>query len=842
MFRRVRAFRPSRFSLPLLTMTLLVSFLCLLCAGDFDAATASSLQGEMPQPSAAQEKADPAKTTSQKADLVVAQEDELAYVHAIQEDIRRRLGESMDNVELDLIMEGSDFSGTRPSAVRWDGDGSRLWFRWKRWDKEELSTFEYDPVSRDLRQLTDEEAERIPPQNAVWDRERNRALWTVRDSLVVYDSHAKTTKPLLARVNGARPTMFAPDGSVAVISYDRNLFAIPVVGSEQAPLLRQLTDIRDGQPPKEGPPNDHQRWLREQQLALFDVLQRAEEERLEQREESERGRAKPLYLAGWRAAGLRPDPTLTWVAVQQVKPASEAKTADVPNYVTASGFTEDLRTRTKVGDELSESRVGIIDIVSGAVAWADLGLEDRKVSISGGVWSPDGSRLLVHVRAQDNKDRWFAVLTPTVADADDSQKVNVDVSLVAHDHDEAWIGWSVASGYGWLPDSDGIYFISERGGTMHLYTVPVAGGEPVALTSGDFEVFNPRLTHDKSAFIFEASIPSPFEVQAYRLPIGGGAPEQLTSGLGRMDVTLSPDGAWIAGVGSKGNQPWELYLREADGAGTGLQVTESASPAFESYDWIDPEVVHFTAQDGTEVPARIYKPDSPHPQRPAVIFVHGAGYLHNVHHYWSSYSREYTFHHLLMERGYTVLDIDYRGSAGYGRDWRTAIYRYMGDKDLSDHVDGASYLVEEHGVDADRIGLYGGSYGGFITLMAMFTAPETFAAGASLRPVTDWAAYNHSYTSNILNAPVDDPESYTQSSPIYFAENLTGALLICHGLVDTNVHAQDTIRLAQRLIELRKENWEVALYPVENHGFRHASSWYDEYRRILGLFEQNLKD
>jgi dipeptidyl aminopeptidase/acylaminoacyl peptidase len=471
------------------------------------------------------------------------------------------------------------------------------------------------------------------------------------------------------------------------------------------------------------------------------------------------------------------------------------------------------------------------------------------------MWNPDGTKLLVQARSQDNKDRWFAILTPSAVEPDDSSepgaagedtpespRLTVDVELIAHDRDDAWIGWSVAGGYGWMPDGESIYFVSERDGTMHLYSVRAGGGEPVALTTGDYEVFSPRLTRDRSAFIFEASIPSPFEVQAYRLPVGGGEPEQLTSGLGRMDVTLSPDGEWIAGVGSKGNQPWELYVKRATVAGPGERITDSASPAFKSYDWLDPEVIHFTAADGTQVPARLYKPARPHPQRPAVIFVHGAGYLHNVHHYWSSYSREYTFHHLLMERGYTVLDIDYRGSAGYGRDWRTAIYRYMGDKDLSDQVDGARYLVEEHGVAADRIGLYGGSYGGFITLMAMFTAPETFKAGAALRPVTDWAAYNHGYTSNILNTPVDDPEAYTRSSPIYFAENLAGALLICHGLVDTNVHAQDTIRLAQRLIELRKDNWEVALYPVENHGFRQSSSWYDEYRRILKLFEGNLKD
>ena len=221
--------------------------------------------------------------------------------------------------------------------------------------------------------------------------------------------------------------------------------------------------------------------------------------------------------------------------------------------------------------------------------------------------------------------------------------------------------------------------------------------------------------------------------------------------------------------------------------------------------------------------------------------MHGAGYLQNAHKYWSTYFREYMFHNLLASRGYVVLDVDYRASSGYGRDWRTAIYRHMGGKDLEDIVDGAKYLVAAEKVDPKRIGVYGGSYGGFITLMAMFTTPDVFAAGAALRPVTDWAHYNHGYTSNILNVPQKDAEAYRKSSPIYFAEGLKGALLICHGMVDTNVLFQDSVRLAQRLIELRKENWELAAYPVENHGFTEETSWADEYKRILKLFEDNLR-
>ena len=221
--------------------------------------------------------------------------------------------------------------------------------------------------------------------------------------------------------------------------------------------------------------------------------------------------------------------------------------------------------------------------------------------------------------------------------------------------------------------------------------------------------------------------------------------------------------------------------------------------------------------------------------------MHGAGYLQNVHYWWSNnYPREYMFNNLLADKGYTVIDIDYRGSAGYGRDWRTGIYRFMGGKDLDDEVDAAHYLVKELGIDSTRIGMYGGSYGGFMTLMAMFTAPDVIKAGAALRPVTDWAHYNHGYTANILNEPFNDSIAYAKSSPINFANGLKNHLLICHGMVDQNVNFQDAVRLNQRLIELGKDNWSMAVYPAEDHGFVEPSSWTDEYKRILHLFDMWL--
>ena len=272
------------------------------------------------------------------------------------------------------------------------------------------------------------------------------------------------------------------------------------------------------------------------------------------------------------------------------------------------------------------------------------------------------------------------------------------------------------------------------------------------------------------------------------------------------------------------------------------RLTTSTSDAYRARTWLKPRIVRIPASDGVQVPARIYTPQEmgAQPNGAAVIFVHGAGYLHNVHDFWSSYSREYAFNQFLASKGYVVLDVDYRASAGYGRDWRTAIYRWMGGRDLQDHVDASKYLNAQFGISPERVGLYGGSYGGFMTLMALFTAPKSFGAGAALRSVTDWAHYNHGYTGGILNLPQNDTLSYRRSSPIFFADGLEDPLLMAHGMVDTNVHFQDIVRLSQKLIELGKTEWELAVYPVEDHGFVRPDSWTDEYRRIYELFERTI--
>jgi dipeptidyl aminopeptidase/acylaminoacyl peptidase len=290
------------------------------------------------------------------------------------------------------------------------------------------------------------------------------------------------------------------------------------------------------------------------------------------------------------------------------------------------------------------------------------------------------------------------------------------------------------------------------------------------------------------------------------------------------------------------SRPPDLYLAANRAGAEPVRLTTSPSAEFLAFPWKQPALVQIPASDGLSVPAHMYTPADmgAQPNGAAVIFVHGAGYLHNVGNFWSQYPREYMFNQYLAKHGYVVLDVDYRASAGYGRDWRTAIYRWMGGRDLQDHVDASKWLTTTYGIPGSRIGIYGGSYGGFMTLMALFTAQDYFGAGAALRSVTDWAHYNEGYTSAILNRPQDDTLAYRRSSPIYFASGLKSPLLMAHGMVDVNVHYQDIVRLEQRLIELGKTGWTLASYPVEDHGFVRPSSWTDEYTRIFDLFERTI--
>lgn len=448
-------------------------------------------------------------------------------------------------------------------------------------------------------------------------------------------------------------------------------------------------------------------------------------------------------------------------------------------------------------------------------------------------WNHDGSQAAVMLEAWDNKDRWIASVDFAGKQLQSQHRLT----------DEAWINYT-HNEFGFLPNSDTLWYQSEQDGYAHLYVQPLAG-QARQLTRGQYVTETPQVSADGQFIYFSANISHPGVYEIYRVHTAHGTVEQLTELGGINNFSLSADESQLLITHSSALRPPELY-RQTIGEATAQQLTQTSTEAFRAVQWNAPSIVAIPSRHVDEpIYTRVYYPADYDPQRaekyPAVVFIHGAGYLQNAHAGWSNYQREFMFHSMLTEQGYVVLDLDFRGSKGYGRDWRTAVYRQMGTPEVEDLQDVVRWAGANAHVDTDRVGAYGGSYGGFLTFMALFKEPGLFKAGAALRPVSDWAHYNTGYTSNILNLPDDDPIAYRRSSPIYFTEGLRDQLLILAPMVDDNVFFQDVVRIVQRLIEQENDNFETAIYPVEPHGFRQPSSWLDEYRRIFKLFERTLK-
>jgi dipeptidyl aminopeptidase/acylaminoacyl peptidase len=674
------------------------------------------------------------------------------------------------------------------------------------------------------------------------------------------------------------------NGALTQLTRSNDEEALPQWGSDGALVWRvgnnwyrwdgrsvaQAATIKAEDDPAQPPKADD---LRDRQLRLIDTLKNDRARRDAARAQGEAWRradatraAPPVYLGkDVEIADSALSPDGRWLLVVTSAKGADAGTAGkMPKYVTESGYEEFEEVRVRVGRNAPlPHRLWLVDVANakpselkfdplpgiGVDPLAALrkaagkqplkGNRDVRIETDNGGggqsirWSADSRNVAVLVRAIDNKDRWIAT---------------VDLAATAlrprhHLHDDAWINWSFNE-FGWLRDGRTLWLLSEESGYSQLYTVDAERGSAQALTSGKWEVSQPALSTDGRRFYFLCNRrwPGHYQVCTARAN-GDGDVAEVTNTDGIENFVLSPDGRTLLLRKSAAYMPPQLAVAEI-GDGAVRTLTDTRKPDYAALEWLQPEIVQVPSRHGAgTLWGKYYGPRTPEPGRkyPIVMFVHGAGYLQNVSDRYPNYFREQMFHNLLVQQGYIVLDLDYRASEGYGRDWRTAIYRHMGKPELEDYLDGLDWLIANKQGDRDRAGIYGGSYGGFMTFVALFQKPGVFKAGAALRPVSDWSQYNHEYTSNILNTPELDPEAYRRSSPIEYAGGLQDHLLIAHGMIDDNVFFKDSVMLTQKLIELRKDKWTIAPYPLERHAFSHADAWHDEYRRIYELFEATLK-
>lgn len=734
-----------------------------------------------------------------------------------------------------------------------------------------------------------------------WSPDASLRLLTHSGDLFLYDAAARSTRQLTKTTARESSPFFltpTPGADTRFAFYQGGDWLIQSLSS---PVAAQAADIRYADAPKD-PAEERAKQaekrgiLENQQRDLFQIISLEDQRDAMRQDDAHAWRDTdptavpgPFYLGDKRRSRgtwLGPSGSFLLVATAPSERSNDKRDA-MPNYVTDDGYVSTRPVRPKVGVQtetpvafqlLDLKNERVIDlplddlptITDDPLAWlkdqpdADEpddkpgeesgkakqeNTEPRPVSSMGARWSDSGRYAAFMLRSHDNKDRWI-VIVDTHADE--------PAPICAHHlRDEAWINWNF-NDFGFVPNPDNkapdtLWYLSEESNYSHLYTYDPVTGATTQLTTGPFEVRSPVFTRDGALAYMRTNRDHPGVQELERLHMASGALTPLTQMGGTISTfRLSPDESKAVISYSDLASPPELYLLDLapniDSPDTTVppdpvRLTHTITDLYRSFNLNTPHILAVPSSN-TDQPiyTRLYLPDPqrfPGP-RPIVVFSHGAGYTQHANFEWPYYFREHMFHSVLTDEGFIVLAPDFRASEGYGRDWRTAIYRDMGRPELADFKDCIDYAVANHDGDASRVGIYGGSYGGFMTLMAMFLEPDTYACGAALRSVTDWRHYNHGYTSNILNTPEIDPEAFDRSSPINYADGLQGHLLMLHGLQDDNVVAQDVIRLSQRLIELEKQNWELALHPIEPHAYHEPSSWLDQLRRIHKLFSEEL--
>ena len=753
---------------------------------------------------------------------------------------------AQEPLRLTEIMKGNDFVGYSPENVSWNVMADAILFDWNPYSEPGYSPYKVYPTSKDRNTLEVKINEEIS-----FDRNQQKyaTQYSILDQALIAFNKKEGKYKLVYMGNGriSEIQRVADPNSVYFVQ-SSNLFRYNADGS-----IKQISNFLSGDAKNSSTDST---FLMKQSTELFEYI-RDKNERADWRNDQKNpifNLPNAHYYGKKSIDNIQVSPNENFITFRLTQ-SPKGKETEIEYYISADGHSYHQSAREKVTNQDAEHWLGILDIKNDTVYYVDFASlsdirkrpeylsdsspydKDRNIIMHSIHFSPNSTIGVCDVRAYDNKDRWIVLVDLTTG----------KIEIVDHQHDEAWIGgpgissWNMVEGtLGWTNDAGSIYFQSEKTGFSHLYLYSLKTKEISALTSGEWEVHEVLPSSDGKKFYITANKTHPGNRDFYHLNISDKKLIPILVKDGYHEVVVSPDETKLAVSYSYKNKPWELYYCLNKPNAELIQLTTSTKKEFNSYNWRAPEVIQIKASDGKMIYARLYRPVKEVANGAAVLFVHGAGYLQNAHNYWSTYHREYMFHNLLADEGFMVLDVDYRASEGYGRDYRTAIYRHMGGRDLQDYIDAKNYLVNTHGIDPMRTGIYGGSYGGFITLMAMLTEPEVFKAGAALRSVTDWAHYNHEYTSNILNYPETDPEAYRKSSPIYFADQLKGRLVMLHGMVDDNVQFQDVVRLSQRFIELGKTNWDMAIYPVEAHGFRETYSWVDEYRRILELFTKEL--
>ncbi|MBI3469820.1 MAG: S9 family peptidase, partial [Candidatus Solibacter usitatus] len=457
----------------------------------------------------------------------------------------------------------------------------------------------------------------------------------------------------------------------------------------------------------------------------------------------------------------------------------------------------------KAGDPNADARLGVVAAEGGLTRWMDLG-ETRDALLARVAWMPDGQRVAVERlnRVQDRLDLLAAEAATGAA------------SLLLREQDPYWI--NVKDDLRFLKDGKHFLWGSERDGFRHLYLYSLDGKKPKQVTHGEWEVTDLAGVDEEGRQIyFVSTAESPLERRLYRIGFDGKDMRRLTASGGTHSISMSPTCEYYLDSASSLISPTQRTLHTGDGKQ--IRVYQEADrTALDEYEILTPEIAKVRTGDGTLLYGRLIKPAGFQPGKkyPAIVMIYGGPHGQAIRDAWTGAT---TWDQALAHRGFVIWQLDNRGTNGRGHKFESAVYHDLGRRELEDQKEGLKYLESLGFVDMKRLGMYGWSYGGYMTLYTLTNAPGLIRAGIAGAPVTHWRNYDTIYTERYMGLPAENTKGYEESAPVAKAQALDSKLLLVHNIGDDNVHFQNTLQMSDALQKAGKQ-FETMIYPQKAHG------------------------
>ncbi len=488
---------------------------------------------------------------------------------------------------------------------------------------------------------------------------------------------------------------------------------------------------------------------------------------------------------------------------------------------------ESIETRyPQPGDPNSIVKIGIISLDTKKNAWVDLGANDD-IYVPRIYWSPAGNSLFV-----ERLNRAQNLLEMLAADP-----VSGSTKVLFMEKDDAWI--DIFDDMTFLPSTNQFIWSSKRDGYKHLYLYNMDGRLIQQITKGDWEVDRLKGIDEKQGLIyFTAAKKSPLERHLYAIRFDGSGLRQLTKGDGTHSIDMSPDHQYFIDSYSTVIRPQKQLLYSSGGTLI-RELEDNPMNILNEYSMGEAGFFTFKTSDGVELYYSMITPPAfdSNKKYPVLLDVYGEPGSQTVKNTWGG--KDYLWQQMLAQKGFVIVQVDNRGTGFRGKAFEQMGYLHLGKWEVNDYIETAKYLGSLPNVDKNRIGIWGWSYGGYVTLLTMCLGADYFKTGVAVAPVTQWMYYDDIYTERYMSTPKENPEGYNESSPINYASQMKGNLLIIHGTDDDNVHWQNTITMVDTLIKADKQ-FETAFYPGKNHNISGGMTRLHLYTKITEFILKNL--